>query len=314
MTQYISFEEAAQILGMTRESVRLYVKRGLLIQGESYGAKKILKSSLDALMAKGYDVVQQTIAIESFREEMAAEKKQLVKLRKHLSAVKAMMKLKTKVYANYTEICHMLLLFVENNAEDMELSHREKDIASRFLSGSNLEEIADRYELTQERVRQIWNKAVKKLGRACRYTEVLDELIKVRKELEQHKKWSATLEDTLMNDKKTAEMLTAEVRIPEKLMGLSNAELSVRAVNCLRLVGFSDLYQLAFISKHQLARIRNFGRKSLDEIERLMDLYNISFNSPRSLQEIRIPKRESFVTYTYADIDNQYEEFKKQWK
>lgn len=314
MTQYITFEEAAQILGMTRESVRLYVKRGLLVQGESYGAKKILKSSLDALMDKGYDVVQQTAAIEALREEIAAEKKQLVKLRKHLSAVKAMMKLKTKVYANYTEICHMLLLFVENNAEDMELSHREKDIASRFLSGSNLEEIADRYELTQERVRQIWNKAVKKLGRACRYTEVLDELIKVRKELEQHKKWSATLEDTLMNDKKTAEMLTAEVRIPEKLMGLSNAELSVRAVNCLRLVGFSDLYQLAFISKHQLARIRNFGRKSLDEIERLMDLYNISFNSPRSLQEIRIPKRESFVTYTYADIDNQYEEFKKQWK
>lgn len=314
MTQYISFEEAAQILGMTRESVRLYVKRGLLIQGESYGAKKILKSSLDALMDKGYDVVQQTAAIEALREEIAEEKKQYLNRKKRLAAAKEMAKLKTGIFSNYTEICHMLLLFVENNAEDMGLSYRERDIASRFLSGSNLEEIAERYELTQERVRQIWNKAVRKLGRACRYTKVLDELVKARKEIEQHKKWSATLEETLMNDKKTAEMLTAEVRIPEKLMGLSNAELSVRAVNCLSSAGLKNLYQLTFISKNQLRRFRNFGRKSLDEIERLMDFYNISFNCPRSLQEVRIPKREHFKTYTYADIDNQYEEFKKQWK
>ena len=310
MTQYISFEEAAQILGMTRESVRLYVKRGLLIQGESYGAKKILKSSLDALMDQGYDVVQQTAAIEAYRQELAEEKKRLAEDKKHLAAVRAMANLKEKIFENWTEIRHMLLLFVEDNAEDMNLSYRERDIASRFLSSSNLEDIAEHYDLTPERVRQIWNKAVKKLARACRYSEVLDELAKVKKELDQQKKWHATLGETLANDKKATEMLATEVRIPESLIGLTNAGLSVRAVNCLRIVGFSDLYQLAFISKHQLARIRNFGRKCLDEIERLMDLYNLSFNSPRSLQEVRIPRREDYETFTYADINNEYEDFK----
>ena len=314
MTQYISFEEAAQILGMTRESVRLYVKRGLLIQGESYGAKKILKSSLDALMDQGYDVVQQTAAIEALREEIAEERKELVKRKKMLAASKEMAKLKTGLLNNYTEVCHMLLMFVDSNAEDMGLGYRERDIVSRFLTGSNIEDVAERYDLTTERVRQIWNKALRKLSRACRYAEVQNELAKVKKELDQQKKWHATLEETLANDKKATEMLATEVRIPESLIGLTNAGLSVRAVNCLRIVGFSDLYQLAFISKHQLARIRNFGRKSLDEIERLMDLYNISFNSPRSLQEVRIPKRDDYETFTYADIDNQYEEFKKQWK
>ena len=314
MTQYITFEEAAQILGMSRESVRLYVKRGLLIQGESYGAKKILKSSLDALMNQGYDVVQQTAAIEAYRQELAEEKRNLAEEKKHLAAVRAMANLKEKIFENWTEIRHMLLLFVEDNAEDMNLSYRERDIASRFLSSSNLEDIAEHYDVTPERVRQIWNKAVKKLARACRYTEVQNELAKVKKQLDDHRKWSATLEETLVNNNKTAEMLATEINIPESLFGLTNAGLSVRCVNCLTNAGLKDLYQLTFISKHHLVRFRNFGRKSLDEIERLMDFYNLSFNSPQSLQDVRIPRRELSIGFSYAEIDNQYKEFKSKWR
>ena len=71
MTSYITFTEAAEMLGVSYESVRLYVKRGMLIEGESHGKKKVLESSVLAMIEKHYDVVSQTKAVEQYRKEIA---------------------------------------------------------------------------------------------------------------------------------------------------------------------------------------------------------------------------------------------------
>ena len=70
MKAYISRAEAAEILGISQQSVSNYVARGLLAVSQvksSNGGLQILWSSVDKLMNEAYDVVEQTKAIEETR-------------------------------------------------------------------------------------------------------------------------------------------------------------------------------------------------------------------------------------------------------
>ena len=162
MTNYITFEEAAQILGVSRESVRLYCKKGLLEQGESHGKKKILKQSLNNLMK--YDVVEQEKAVARYKQELATQKEEITKMKKHISATREMLRIRGNVLDNYEEICNFLLTFVESTHTAAGLSFREQDVAARILRGSSLSEVSELYDLSKERIRQIWVKTLRKIS------------------------------------------------------------------------------------------------------------------------------------------------------
>ena len=58
---------------------------------------------------------------------------------------------------------------------------------------------------------------------------------------------------------------------------LIDMELSVRALNCLKAAEIDTLGDLAKLSKADLLKFRNFGRKSLTELEELLEDKNLSF-------------------------------------
>ncbi len=58
---------------------------------------------------------------------------------------------------------------------------------------------------------------------------------------------------------------------------LSELGLSVRALNCLKAAEVYTLGELAGFSKTELLKFRNFGRKSLSELEDLLKAHNLSF-------------------------------------
>ena len=313
MTQYITFEEAAQILGMTRESVRLYVKRGLLIQGDSYGAKKILKSSLDELMKQEYDVKKQIEEINKLKLDLEAEKAELLEMKKKNKVFRELLKVRGTFYEHYAEVCSFLLLFVEENGDHAGLSHREKEIASRLFHGANLSEIAEQFGLTRERVRQIYVKTLKKMKLAMNMSKDARELVLVKEELESLKTENQGLK-VMIKDEERLNLLDAGFRIPESLFGLDNALISNRTRNVLSTIGIRHAYQITFISRGNLMRLRNFGRKSYDEVDRLMDTYNISLGNPKSLEEAKCPRRDNLIPVPWTEIEKEYEEFKKLWK
>ena len=53
--------------------------------------------------------------------------------------------------------------------------------------------------------------------------------------------------------------------------------LSVRATNCLRAAEVNTLGELVQYKLHDLLRFRNFGKKSMVEIEELLDSLGLSF-------------------------------------
>ena len=54
-------------------------------------------------------------------------------------------------------------------------------------------------------------------------------------------------------------------------------DLSVRALNCLKAAEVDTLGDLVTFSKSDLMKFRNFGKKSLTELEELVENKNLSF-------------------------------------
>ena len=58
---------------------------------------------------------------------------------------------------------------------------------------------------------------------------------------------------------------------------LHDMDLGVRALNCLKAAEVDTLGDLVTYSKSDLMKFRNFGKKSLTELEELVDSKNLSF-------------------------------------
>ena len=58
---------------------------------------------------------------------------------------------------------------------------------------------------------------------------------------------------------------------------LEDVELSVRAFNCLRAAGVLTLGDLVKYSRSELLKFRNFGKKSLNEVDELLDNLGLTF-------------------------------------
>ena len=63
---------------------------------------------------------------------------------------------------------------------------------------------------------------------------------------------------------------------------LSDLNLSVRALNCLKAANVESLGQLVEYNSNDLLKIRNFGKKSLAELEELLEGLNLSFGMDTS--------------------------------
>ena len=58
---------------------------------------------------------------------------------------------------------------------------------------------------------------------------------------------------------------------------LVDLDLSVRALNCLKAAEVETLGDLVRFNKTDLLKFRNFGKKSLTELENLLDVKNLNF-------------------------------------
>ena len=75
------------------------------------------------------------------------------------------------------------------------------------------------------------------------------------------------------------------------LTKLSDVGLSVRAVNCLKAADIDTFADLVSYSRSELMKFRNFGRKSLNEIDLLVDKMKLSFGMDVSKYNIEVNKK-----------------------
>lgn len=119
-----------------------------------------------------------------------------------------------------------------------DVSVREEIVAKMIVDGKSYEEIGVHFDVTRERIRQIADKAERKISTTMR-----------QRETEQR------VEDM---KKKGVSGLTIDDLI-----------LSPRAYNGLKNAGVSHVSQLADFTEGEMLCIKNFGRKSLNELKYL---------------------------------------------
>lgn len=67
-------------------------------------------------------------------------------------------------------------------------------------------------------------------------------------------------------------------------------ELSVRALNCLKAANIETFADLVCHQRNELMKFRNFGKKSLNEIDMLVDRLKLSFGM--DITKYNIEKKE----------------------
>jgi len=81
-------------------------------------------------------------------------------------------------------------------------------------------------------------------------------------------------EDKLSNEEFDEEVLHMRQLLKTKLVDM---DLSVRALNCLKAAEVDTLGNLVKFNKNDLLKFRNFGKKSLTELDELLETMNLSF-------------------------------------
>ena len=87
---------------------------------------------------------------------------------------------------------------------------------------------------------------------------------------------------TINSDEKTSgdefdeEILKMRQLLKTRLVDL---DLSVRALNCLKAAEVETLGDLVKFNKNDLLKFRNFGKKSLTELDELLDSMDLSFGT-----------------------------------
>ena len=79
------------------------------------------------------------------------------------------------------------------------------------------------------------------------------------------------------------------------LTKLSDMELSVRALNCLKAADIETFADLVSHQRSELIRFRNFGKKSMNEIDVLMDKMKLSFGMDVTKYNIEVKKKKTDV-------------------
>ena len=96
-------------------------------------------------------------------------------------------------------------------------------------------------------------------------------------------KITINMDDTSENDTLDDEALRMRQLLKTKL---SDQDLSVRALNCLKAADVDTVGDLVRLNRNDLLKFRNFGKKSLTELDELLSSLNLKFGMDVSLYKL----------------------------
>ena len=181
--------------------------------------------------------------------------------------------------AIFGEPCEVYTPNLIKALDDNWFTDRERKIIElRYKSGLTLEETGKKFGVTRERIREIEHRALRKLRHPRlskhyhldtleRYYDAVNELSNVRLEnIQLHNKLDSLTE--LANRNITPEELDEieKERERKKSAMIDEMELSVRSWNCLCRANIRYVKDLEGMTIEKLAKVRNLGRKSMNEV------------------------------------------------
>lgn len=273
MEKLVSRKEAAEMLQVTNQTISNYAKRGLLTEVKK-GPRGFLFYYEHQVMALMDDVKE----IADLEQKIQAYKDELLETKKQFETLKDEWKKKLHTAQRSSKIYDVAIALLHRCVDNTDLQYREKLIIKGFLNLETTSEIGEKFGVSGQRVIQVFNKSIRKLKMMCFKADMYDDVVNTNNMLIEE---NAKL-------KKTIETLNISVRIPlndEDILfvkypilreHISNY-LSVRAYNCLSAADIYTFADLVSYQRSELMKFRSLGRKSLNEIDLLVEKHGLTF-------------------------------------
>jgi hypothetical protein len=235
-------------------------------------------------LEEGYDVLEQSKAMEALSKELKETREYFLRKRDELKADLAILEIRRDFQLNVREFAEIVASYLKGN--DV-ISKSEARVVLEILSGNSIEGVARKLNLCVSTVRYLYHKCCNALyeGQHPSYTELQQQNKNLIEKLSEERKRYAEL--ALLPKGKGDSLDEGVIYVPQALIGLGQG-LSVRLYNNLRAGNFENLYEMVFVSRSSLMHIRNFGRKSLNELDLIMERYGLRFNDISSLASMKV--------------------------
>lgn len=285
MARLLSRDEAALLLDVTPQTISNWVEKGVL---KGHFVDRLLKID-KATVEKYFDTLSDLAFIEkrifsAKRDLQLAEKE----LEKNLDDTRSAIHLLGKGVPAHL-LNEIFSAIIEASGDDV-LKEREKIILTMLLEGKDVEFVAEEYGLTRSRIMQIVSKAVRKLATVKTFSELRREYKQLVFDNANFQNVIEALQNRIKKLERINNIDTAPVSEYDYLLGdkggtftalmntpVYDLEISVRSLNCLKGADVNTLYDLVKCNKTDLMKFRNFGKKSLTELEDLLESLHLHF-------------------------------------
>ena len=147
------------------------------------------------------------------------------------------------------------------------LTERERRILDyRYKDGLTYDKIGSCECVTRERARQILAKALRKLRHFSRLNFLKYGV-------------HGVIARKVESAREAALATMPQPDVPKDDMPIESLELSVRSYNCLKRAGIRTLHGIATMTFDELCHVRNLGKKSVDEICKMLIDFGLSLKS-----------------------------------
>ena len=160
------------------------------------------------------------------------------------------------------------------------------DVCVDYFSGMHIPDIAVKYKLSREGVRQIIRKGIRRISAVGTYPELIKTIRDLRRELAAQKDVISSLKNQNAEVKALAGIRqnNANPRQKENVLNKSvfDLNLSVRAQNCCRAAGIATIRGLCQYTMDEIKSMHLVGNKTADELNDVLKTHGLSFKQPEN--------------------------------
>lgn len=288
MARMITRQEAATLLNVTPQTISNWVEKGMLKVHNNRNGRNLYtidSKSIVKLFDKLEDLAIMEKNIDVYKQQLKAELSLLETNIKDTSSANNLFGHGVPKY-----LLRTVFSCVAEVAGNTILSEREYQVIDSLIAGVPLHGIAMEYGVSKTRIMQIVNKSIQKITSMKKWPQMHEEYKRVSAE---NQRITAMLESQRLRNKELEAQLGMKETIGDEISlvpgytkvqlaktlatKLANCNLTVRTLNCMKTADIETVGDLIKYTKVDLLKQRNLGKKSLRELDDLLDSMNLTF-------------------------------------
>ena len=276
----IPVSKAAEEFGVTRQTISNWQDAGILPVTFVKGNRFVSRSSLEKLKGLYPEAAADANKIDDYKQKVLSLQ---TELEEQIESLR-----KERIYRHYSP--KFMNSFVEKFVKLMEVmtddSYKvlaDAKLIHCWLFGNDINETCKELGISYNRYLSSakgYNNTLRELGD---YIKMAEENRKMKAELEEMKKQLQNLQIDMDDYRARFDRVDEEQSLKEEYPILNKRivelDFTVRTMNILKIHNFETLGQVIRYNKLQLLKLRNFGRKSLIEIEDFLEQYGLELGT-----------------------------------